>query len=149
MKKFLLSFLLLGELTYAADILELVQILERKDNSAFTSAIRTIDDANTMRGDNNKTILMYACWVGNIDAVKHLVAHGADVNALDSGSASALHLAIWKGHNEIALYLLENGASALSMSLDGMTPLDIAIMRENRILIDAINQSKSKLKPLL
>lgn len=148
MKKLLYIFLLLGGLTHAADILDLVRILDRNDTSAFNAAVRTLDDANAMRDDNNKTVLMYACWVGNFDAVKHLVTHGADINALDSGSVSALHLAIWKDYNDIALYLLENGASAQTMSLDGMTPLDIAILRQNTVIIEAINQSAPKRKSL-
>jgi ankyrin repeat protein len=45
--------------------------------------------------------------------------------------------------------LLENGASGQTMSKDGMTPLDIAMMQGNQEIADAISKSAPKLKPLL
>ena len=144
---FLASFLLAFS-AQGADILSLVKILDRNDTAAFVSAVQTLEDANTLRGDNNKTVLMYACWVGNAPAVRHLVAKGADVNARDEGGATALHLAAWKGHNDIAYFLLDNGASGSAMSNEGMTPLDIAMMRENSPLVDAIEKAAPKLKSL-
>lgn len=148
MKRILFLLLFLTLHTYGADIFKLVQTLDRNDTQAFISMVKTIDDANTARSDNNKTILMYASWVGNNDAVKHLVVMGANINAQDSSNATALHLAIWKDHTDIALYLLNQGASASSMSIDGMTPNDIAILRSNTKVIEAINKAKPKLKSL-
>lgn len=133
----------------AADIFKLTQSLDRNDTTAFKAMVHTIDDANTARSDNQKSILMYAVWVGNLEAVKHLLAQGANVNASDAGGATALHLAIWKNHTDIALHLLENGASANAISQDGMTPSDIAILRSNTRVMEAIEKKKPKLKPLL
>lgn len=149
MKKALFLFLFSFSILQAADILQLVALLDRNDTAAFKSQIRTLDDANAMREDNNKTILMYACWIGNDEAVKHLIEKGADLNTHDSGGATPLHLAAWKGHTAIALYLLEHGASGQAMSAEGMTPLDIAMMRENREIAEAIEKAAPKLKPLL
>lgn len=147
-KRLLFSLVLSVGVLPASDILALVGALDRNDTAAFKTLVKTIEDANTLRVDNNKTVLMYACWVGNVDAVKHLLSKGADVNASDAGGATALHLALWKGYDDIALLLLDNGASVQSMSQEGMTPLDIAIMRENRPIIDAISKAAPKLKPL-
>jgi ankyrin repeat protein len=133
----------------ATDIFKLTQSLDRNDTAAFKSMVHTVDDANTARSDNQKSILMYAVWVGNLEAVKHLLAQGANVNASDAGGATALHLAIWKEHTDIALHLLENGASANAISQDGMTPSDIAILRSNTKVMEAIEKKKPKLKPLL
>jgi len=149
MKKILFFLLFYTVYVSGADIFKLVQALDRNDTKAFTSMVITIEDANTARSDNNKTILMYASWVGNMEAVKYLVEKGSNINAQDSSNATALHLAIWKDHTEIALYLLENGASAVSMSDDGMTPSDIALLRSNTKVIEAIVKSKPKLKTLL
>ncbi|MDD2370068.1 MAG: ankyrin repeat domain-containing protein [Sulfuricurvum sp.] len=148
-KKILIAFFLMTNCLYGADILTLVSLLDRNDTATFESQVQSIQDANTAREDNNKTILMYACWVGNIDAVKYLVEKGADVSVQDSGGATALHLAIWKGYTPIALYLLEKGASGRVMSKDGMTPLDIAEMRGNKEVSSAIEKATPKLKPLL
>lgn len=148
MIKALLFLLFFSMFASGADIFKLVQALDRNDTQAFKSMIVTISDANTARSDNNKSILMYASWVGNTPAVKYLVEKGADINANDSSNATALHLAIWKDHTDIALYLLENGASATSMSIDGMTPADIAILRSNIKVMEAIDKAKPKLKSL-
>lgn len=149
MKKILIFLLLSATLLSGADIFKLVQTIDRNDTVEFKQLVQTIEDANTARSDNNKTILMYASWVGNIDAVKHLVNLGANVNAQDSSSATALHLAIWKDHTDIALFLLQKGASSTAMSVDGMTPNDIAILRSNVSIIEAIQKAKPKLKSLL
>lgn len=147
--RYLITILLAAFSLQAADILDLVALLDRNDTKTFESRVQTISDANSMREDNKKSILMYACWVGNTEAIKYLVQKGADVNAQDSAGATALHLAIWKGFTPIALYLLENGASASSMSQEGMTPMDIAVLKENREVISAIEKTTPKLKPLL
>lgn len=147
-KIFFLFFLIAGN-AEGADILDLVGLLDRNDTAVFQSHVQTLQDANAAREDNNKTVLMYACWVGNSEAVKHLIAKGADVNAQDAGGATPLHLAAWKGHTSIALYLLEKGASGQTMSKDGMTPLDIAIIQGNQEIAAAIEKAAPKLKPLL
>jgi len=134
---------------YGADILELVRALDLNESTKFESMVLTSEDANSARSDNNKSILMYASWIGNGDAVKYLVKAGADVNAQDATGATALHLAIWKSHNEIARFLIEHGASANSMSKEGMTPFDIAVLKGNQEIAEAIKNAAPKLKPLL
>ncbi|MDD5051292.1 MAG: ankyrin repeat domain-containing protein [Sulfuricurvum sp.] len=148
-KKIVFTCVLLFSSLQAADIIALVNTLDRNDSKMFESQIHTVQDANTMRDDNNKTILMYACWIGNEEAVKYLISKGANVNAQDTGGATALHLAAWKGFTSIALFLLKNGASGEPMSKDGMTPLDIAMMQGNQTIADAIKKAAPKLKPLL
>ncbi|MDD2949266.1 MAG: ankyrin repeat domain-containing protein [Sulfuricurvum sp.] len=149
-KRILFSLSLFGALSLqGADIIELVGLLDRNDTQTFQSRVQTLSDANSAREDNNKTVLMYAVWVGNADAVKYLIDKGADVNAQDTGGASALHLAAWKAHTSIALYLIEKGASTTAMSKEGMTPLDIAIMRENSEIMEAIDKATPKRKKLL
>lgn len=148
-KKIIFLCFLASSYLSGADILNLVSLLDRNDTEKFQSQILTLQDANSAREDNNKTILMYACWVGNIDAVKYLIDKGADVNAQDIGGATALHLAAWKGFTPIALYLVEKGASGQAMSKDGMTPLDIAVMQGNKEIAEAIQKAAPKLKPLL
>ncbi len=134
---------------HAADIFELVRLLDRSDTAMFKTKIETTFDANCAREDNRKSVLMYAVWVGNDEAVRHLVEKGADINAQDSGGATALHLAAWKGHTQIARYLLERGASGNAMSNEGMTPLDIAVTQGHREIAEAIEKAAPKLKKLL
>lgn len=148
MKKLLLLLVLFGTFLSGSDIVKLVHTLDLNDTKAFNAMIVSVKDANSARSDNNKTILMYASWIGNEQAVRYLAEKGADLNAADSSGATALHLAIWKDHTQIALYLLEHGASAKMMSVDGMTPSDIAMLRTNTKVIEAIERTKPKLKSL-
>lgn len=101
MKKIVFIFLLFCGISSGADIFKLVGAIDRNDTVEFISMVHTIGDANTARSDNNKTILMYASYKGNKEAVEHLIAKGANVNATDSTNATALHLAIWKDYTDI------------------------------------------------
>lgn len=139
----------LGVQIWGADILGLVRILDRNDTPAFISAVQTVEDANSMRSDNNKTILMYAVWKGDETAVRYLLDKGADVNAQDIGGATALHLALWKDYTSIALYLIEHGASSNLMSTEGMTPEDMAMLRNNTAVMEVFQKKKESQKPLL
>lgn len=140
---------LLTALCSGADIFKLVQAIDRNDTVEFKQMVQTMSDANTARSDNNKSILMYTCWVGNEELVRYLVEKGADINGYDSSNATALHLAIWKDHTNIALFLIEKGASTNALSTDGMTPSDIAMLRSNTRVLEAIDKAKPKLKSLL
>lgn len=150
--KLLSLFLFFVIFTYqaqSADILKLVQLLDENDTAQFKSAVASAEDANAMRDDNNKTILMYASWIGNGEAVHYLISKGAEPNKQDGTGVTALHLALWKSHSDIAVYLLQHGASGETMSGDGLTPLDIANMRGNQEIVEMIKKSAPKLKPLL
>ncbi|KAF4501580.1 hypothetical protein FAGAP_2222 [Fusarium agapanthi] len=72
---------------------------------------------------------MYAAMNGSVGIVKYLVQHGASVNEKASPfhRATALGLAIDKGHSEAAIYLIGKGASIdKRLTADGETPLQLA-----------------------
>jgi ankyrin repeat protein len=140
MTRCFLALPLLATLLAAAEITDLVPHLETNATSHFKSLVTTSENANAKRPDNNKTILMYAVWVGNRQAVTHLLDRGADVNAEDSGGATALLLAIFKNRTEIALELIRRGADVNAAADDGMTPLMMSRVRQNRTIEDAILQ---------
>lgn len=149
MKLFFLIVVFLCSISiHAADILDLVSLLDRNDTKTFQTRIETYGDANTAREDNNKSILMYAVWIGNTEAVKYLIDKGANLNAQDAGGATALHLAAWKGNTNIALYLISKGASGYLPSKDGMSPLDIALMQGFTEIAEAIQKGSQRKKLL-
>lgn len=147
MRAFLIS-LIFSISAFGADIFELVELLDKNDTATFKTKIITANDANTNREDNHKSILMYAVWVGNIDAVQHLLNSGVDVNMVDSTGATALHLAIWKQRNDIAKLLIDNGARADIISHDGMSATDIAILHQNSEILEYIESHKPVRKKL-
>lgn len=72
------------------------------------------------------TPLQNAASKGDIERLKLLVEHGADVKAVDGSGKSALHSAI----GECAGFLIEHGAEVNLRDADGKTPLHVAVGQE-------------------
>ena len=138
MARFLLALLFATLSLGARELSDLTPFLDINTTEAFKSLVTTEEDANARREDNNKTILMYAVWVGNEAAVEHLIAKGSDVNAKDSKGATALLLAIFKDHTKIALSLIDHGADVNATADDGMTPLLMSRVKQNKTVEEAI-----------
>lgn len=86
-------------------------------------------DVNAVNA-HGETALLHASWKGHLDAVRWLVAQGAQANR--QGKAwSALHYAAFAGHADIVRYLLTQGADMNALSPNGSTPLMMAA-REGR-----------------
>ncbi len=60
--------------------------------------------------DRNEQLLQ-AVESGDLEQVKRVITGGAIVNARTRSGLTALSLAVIRGHDEIALYLIERGAS--------------------------------------
>ncbi len=74
------------------------------------------------------TALMLASRGGYTDAVKTLVAAGADVNQVSAGDkTSPLLIAAINGHFDLAQWLLEQGANPNAAAENGVTPLYAAL----------------------
>lgn len=75
------------------------------------------------RARNGDTVLMLASYLGNLEAVKALIEHEAEVN---QPGWCALHYAAAGGSREIAALLLENSAYIDAESPNKTTPLMMA-----------------------
>ncbi len=73
-----------------------------------------------------KTPLFFAVQYKRLDAMEALVAHGADVNAVDRTGMTPLHAAAMYGRREAAEWLLAHGADAGAADQFGDTPLHTA-----------------------
>ena len=73
------------------------------------------------------TAFMLAAQSGDLESVKLLHAAGADVNESTPEYGSALVLAVVNGNEDVALYLLDNGADPNLTDCYGMTPLHWAV----------------------
>jgi ankyrin repeat protein len=118
---------------------------------AFYAAIRANDlprlngmltaGANVnLKDERGITPLMYAAWVGSVDAMTQLLDHGADPNLSNSSGSTALMLSA----TELSkIRLLKNrGARVNVVSARGRTPLFLAAMSDRsadiaRLLIAA------------
>ena len=86
--------------------------------------------------------LLVACVVGFLDVVKkHRTEDQAMLDARNHWSCSSLFLACKYGHLDVALALLEKGASADTRAISGRTPLHYAVNTKSealvRVLLDA------------
>lgn len=76
-----------------------------------------------------RTPLHLAAIAGRMNAVKDLVAHGADVNVRLPTGETPLHLALAEGHGDVAVFLIRNGADVNAKSAILGTPLHIAAQK--------------------
>ena len=87
-----------------------------------TEAGSTVTGGNTMMG--GMTALLFAAREGHLDAVRALVATGANVNRLSAGDhSSPLVIAVSNGHYEVGQFLVDHGADPNLANVDGLTPL--------------------------
>ncbi len=83
-------------------------------------------DLNTRSRVDNSTPMAWAIFNEKRTAVEFLIARGVDVNE-SFGGFLPLNMAIGGGHQEIARFLLENGARGDATDSSGQTPLQVAV----------------------
>lgn len=82
-----------------------------------------------------ETPLMYTALVGDLPRTQLLLSKGAKVN---QPGWSALHYAAIKGHAKIVSLLLSKGAMVNELSLDGDTPLILAVKSGDAATVQAL-----------
>ena len=83
---------------------------------------RNIPDAY----DGATPVLSVAAEEGNLETVKTLVKHGAEIDATDSEDRTALQKASMKGHKTLVAYLLDHGANVYHADEYGLTSIHLA-----------------------
>src|SRR5262245_10767286 len=82
------------------------------DAARITAALDQGADVNA-KSRYDVTALIFAAGSGRLEAVKLLIARGADVNATDTFyKGTAADMAGGNGHNDVVLYLVQSGANA-------------------------------------
>lgn len=71
-----------------------------------------------------------ACSANNINIVRALLEHGADVNAKQANDFTPLHTAADNNSTELVTLLLEHGADKTAVTSDGQTAYDWAVSKE-------------------
>ncbi|MHB9146957.1 MAG: ankyrin repeat domain-containing protein [Candidatus Amoebophilus sp.] len=78
--------------------------------------------------------LHIAVLMGDIEEVKSLLEHGADVHAQNKNGSTPLHVAAWFNKLEVAKFLLEQGADIHVTNAYGQTPLHLAEIQLKRAI---------------
>ena len=109
----------------------LMDALRRGDRQAFRTQASANPKVAKLKGPGGATPLMYAALYGDADAMRLLLAGGADPNSRNEAGATALMWAV--DDREKTRLLLEHGADANARSDDGRTPLMIAAGRSGNV----------------
>ncbi len=84
--------------------------------------------------ENQSSTLILACYRGNIEVAKFLIAHVKDIN-YNSGMGTALMGATYKNQFDLVKLLLENKANPNLVDASGATALILATQNANVELI--------------
>jgi len=93
--------------------------------------------------DGRSAPLFLAASEGRLNAVRYLLDHGAELNALDSTGNTALTEATFYGHASVIKELLVRGANINSLTSAG-TPLDIALSKDDDAVVDLLKHYGAK-----
>jgi hypothetical protein len=120
----------------------------RSDTSASHSPAavlrkKSIPSMLFFRVFQNGTKLIEAASDGSLERVAKLLSLGANVNVRDKWGWSALSMAAYGGHENIAKLLLGCGAETDVPDVDGDTPLDLATNRGNANVVIAIEEERA------
>ncbi|KAF1955877.1 hypothetical protein CC80DRAFT_446803 [Byssothecium circinans] len=118
----------------------------------LSESLRAFALADIDAGDSHGwTPLHWAASMGQVDAAKLLLHHGAAVDSLDSAQWTPLFWAAIKGHHDIASLLLSHGANVHQVDSDGMTPLHWSVSAGQNAtthLLFGITEEVGVVKPL-
>ncbi|XP_070546132.1 myotrophin-like [Ptychodera flava] len=73
--------------------------------------IKTLGIDKEVKGQDNKTPLIYAAEGGRSEVVKYLLGIGADIEAVTSTKDTPLTWAAYKGHPDVVRILIDAGAN--------------------------------------
>lgn len=105
-------------------------------NQNITALMLASGAAWTLNSDRPEYIATHA-----LKAVKLLVESGNDVNAVGYFGWTPLHIAAYRGENDVLTYLLEQGANPNRMDKFGQTPLSISYAIITEGIGDAYRQT--------
>lgn len=107
-------------------------------------------DVTVLSKYTNEALVAYAAKSNNLQAVKHLLANGADVNAADIIGNTALHYAVINNYKEMTQLLINTpGIDVEAQTKRKETPLYLSVFfNSHKVLPILIEEGHASIKPL-
>lgn len=96
------------------------------------------------KDNRGRTALMYAIAAGHLEMVRLLLTNGARIDATDNDGASALHHAVERHYPDIVKELLSKGADINAKTKLNRTPLDMAVSKEDDVMVNLLKHAGAK-----
>jgi len=120
------------------------------DTSALAAALKDgarIDSLDQRRSPNGRRALNWAAINNRADAIRFLLAHGANIEATNLTGFTALHHAAEYGSLDAARVLLAAGADPKHTNLEGVTPLARARQEGHVEVADLLAAAERGVRP--
>ena len=85
--------------------------------------------------------------VGDRDAIRLLLAQGADINRADANGDTALHLAVSRDYRVVVKHLINAGADVNAVNGAGATPLGLALEKGSPEIGDMLRRNGAVTAP--
>ncbi|MFZ5949398.1 MAG: ankyrin repeat domain-containing protein [Candidatus Rifleibacteriota bacterium] len=131
-KAFVLFVVFLSFFTVNANAGEIHDACKSGDFEKVKRIIENDPSQLQAKTEEGKSPLHMATGWGQSRIVEWLISIGADINALNNNGGTPIHVAASQNQPECAGILLKHGADIESVrELGGMTPLAIAVLKDN------------------
>ncbi len=97
----------------------------------------------TIRNINSEDLVIHAVKSGANASLQLLLALGASPNQQDRYGATPLHRAAFLGRNDLATILLRAGAKTSINDVSGLTPIAIAMARQDQLMLQTLGYFQS------
>jgi len=139
---FTLAFILITKLSFAQAALDVFDIARKGTVEQVKEALKTNPNAFNVVNNDGFSPLVLACYKGNNEVAKLLIASVSDING-NSKMGTALMAAIVKGNNEIAKLLIEKKADVNSADANGTSALIYAVQFQNIAILNLLIENKA------
>jgi ankyrin repeat protein len=107
----------------------LAEAIAADDKTAIGREIKNVKAEKINNLYQGRTVLIWAAYKNNTEAVKTLLDKGADVNKVDDDKRTALMLAVDNNNLKMVQDLLENGADVNIQDKNGSKPMEVAVIK--------------------